>query len=155
MDDTPENRYRLISERLNKTQMLAKYEGDYIRNISIDGYVSAYNSSLYTNIVRQVFTPNLLLKLYRLKVNNKEINYLTCEDCGEHFDKNRGYQRCHTLSRGEILKEALINLNCGKSECNIPTIEVIKEFSLLHAKYPLKIKCVECHKEETRINVEE
>ena len=150
MDDTW---YRLISKRINdETTLLNKYRGDYIRNDSIDGYVNAHSTSLFTNIVKQFFTNKFLLELNGLK----ETTYFICSDCGKRVGTGGDkFQRCHTLSRGKILKEALINLNFGKGEYNISTYDVIKEFLLLHAKYPLKIKCVECHKEETRINVEE
>tara|TARA_Y100000389_G_scaffold201244_1_gene243448 strand:- start:984 stop:1502 length:519 start_codon:yes stop_codon:yes gene_type:complete len=134
------HRLRIINEAIRRRRngMLAKHERVYATAATHEAYVRANSSCKFTNIIREFFTNALMKRL-------KRVDTIRCEECGSS-DK---IQRCHTLSRPEVLHTALDRL-CPNEDVDVEEIDLVVEFLRLHARYPLKFKCARCHQQEGR-----
>ena len=134
------HRLMIINEAIRRKMngMLAKHRRVYANAATHEAYVLANSNCKFTNITREFFTNALIKKLQR-------VDTIRCEECGSSDQ----IQRCHTLSRPELLHIALDRL-CPNEDVDVEEIYLVVEFLRLHAEYPLKFKCARCHQQEGR-----
>lgn len=128
---------KAIKKRSKENGMLAKYNGDYAKNDTHEGYIRTHHSCMYTNLIRDFFTMPLIRKLLRMDT-------VRCQDCSSVDN----IQRCHTVPRPELLRMALEQC-CPYEDVDVRTIDLMCVFLRLHAKHPLEFKCEACHKKDT------